>query len=794
MNLITKLLAILFFVSFISCKNYDQSGTAINGSNNFNDEWEFSKDGNSEVDSSFFSHKNKLSWEKVTIPHTAQLEPLVIKGDQWQGICYYRKFFKLDKNAEGKHIALKFDGAMQIAEVYLNGQKIKTNYGGYLPFYIDISDIALFDKENCIVVRLDNRDNPTVPPGKPIKLLDFSYYSGIYRNVWLIVKDKIHITDPFEVDKIAGGGVFITFPEVRTDSAKINVQIDVNNSGSENTDVYIETTVLDKDGKVISTAISNQVVNAKTSNVFKNKLHISSPKLWSPDFPYLYTLKLSVIKDKKQIGNEVHQFGIRSFNISAKDGLILNGTKIRLRGTNRHQEYPYIGNAISDNSNYRDAYKIKQAGFNFVRLSHYPHSESFLNACDELGILVMDAIPGWQFFGDSIFQENSISDVRKMIRRDRNHPSVIIWETSLNESQMTKDYMQKAHNAAHEEFPGINVYTSGWVDDVFDVFIPARQHAKPPSYWNNYTKEKPLLIAEYGDWEYYAQNAGFNQAAFKDLSEDERNSRQLRGFGQKRLLQQALNYQESYNDNLNGKSLGDANWLMFDYNRGYAPDIEASGIMDIFRLPKFAFYFYQSQANIIENQSNDFNKPMIYIANYYNDPSFPEIKIFSNCDEVELLLNGNSIEKRKPDTDRNSTNLVHPPFTFKLKDFIPGKLEAVGYIKGKEAVRTQQQTPGNASGIKLWIDESGKKLEKNCNDIVFLYAAIVDQKGTIIPEATNRVSFSIEGDAILVGNNPIEAEAGIASILIKAGKKGGKIKLSAASDGLKSTELLINIE
>jgi beta-galactosidase len=218
---------------------------------------------------------------------------------------------------------------------------------------------------------------------------------------------------------------------------------------------------------------------------------------------------------------------------------------------------------------------------------------------------------------------------------------------------------------------------------------------------------------------------------------------------------------------------------MFDYNRGYAPDIEASGIMDIFRLPKFAFYFYQSQADIIENQLNDFNKPMIYIANYYNDPSFPEIKIFSNCDEVELLLNGKSIEKRKPDTDRNSTNLAHPPFTFKLKDFIPGKLEAVGYIKGKEAVRTQQQTPSNASGIKLWIDESGKKLAKGCNDIVFLYAAIVDQKGTIIPEAKNRVNFLIEGDAISVGNNPSEA---------------GKIKVSATCDGLKSTDLLLNIE
>ncbi len=785
-----QLIPIVIILFQLSCKNVLHTSQTEPANKLFNDNWEFVKDINVKIDSSLFLKENNNNWQKVELPHTAQIEPLVIKGAQWQGICYYRKFFQLPTESKGQHIAIKFEGAMQVAEVYLNNKLVKTNFGGYLPFYIDITDIIDFENENCLVVKLDNRNNPNVPPGKPVEDLDFNIYSGIYRNVWLLVTDKLHISDPIDANKIAGGGVFITFPEVNNDLAKINVDVDVKNDHNEKSNASIEAILIDKKGQTVEkTSSSAQEIQANQSTVFQAKFEIKSPNLWSPDSPYLYSLKINVLKDGRIVDSQTQPVGLRSFGFSAKNGFILNGKKLKLRGTNRHQEYPYIGYALSDNANYRDAYKIKQAGFNFVRLSHYPQTESFISACDELGILVMDAIPGWQFFGDSTFQDNAIQDVRKMIRRDRNHPSIIIWEASLNESGMNKEFMQKANNAVHEEYPGKDVYTSGWIDDVYDIFIPARQHSKPPYYWNKYDKNKPLLVAEYGDWEYYAQNAGFNQKEFKNLSEEQRTSRQLRGFGQKRLLQQAINYQESHNDNLNGNAVGDANWLMFDYNRGYAPDIESSGIMDIFRLPKFAWYFYKSQINIDKNEPTDFNKPMIFISNFYNDPSFLEIKVYSNCSEVELLLNGKTVEKRKPDIDKNSTNLTHPPFTFKLKDFVPGELQAKGYLNGNVVVSAIRRTPLNAVGIKLWIDESGKQIEKASNDIVFLHAAIIDVNGTIIPDAVNNILFSVNGDATLVGVNPIEAEAGIASILLKAGKNGGEIKISASSEGLKLGEL-----
>lgn len=769
-------------------------GEYVKGRNSFNKGWEFVKDVRIPVDE-LINHKDKnFLWEKVSLPHTANIEPLVIKGDQWQGTCVYRKYFSLSKDLSDKHLGLYFEGAMQVAEVFMNGKLLYTNMGGYLPFYVDITKDVEFGADNCLLVKLNNEDNPVVPPGKSLKVLDFNIYSGIYRNVWLDVKDPLHISNEMEVDHIAAGGVFVTYSNVSEESAKVHVQVDVKNDLSTEKEVKIQLELIDESDAVIGSSSQIQVIKSNSTAILNVDIEVKQPKLWSPDSPSLYTVKLKLLSKGEELDSKDVKVGIRTFSITAQDGFTINGNSLYLRGTNRHQEYPYVGYAISDNANYRDAWKIKMAGFNIVRLSHYPQSKAFLNACDELGILVMDAIPGWQFFGDEEFQKNAIQDVRKMVRVDRNHPSVIMWESSLNESAMSQTFMEKSHEAVHEEYPGTDVYTCGWTDFAYDVFNPARQHAKPPYYWNEYEKDKPFFIAEYGDWEYYAQNAGFNQKAFQDLSDEERNSRQLRAYGQKRLAQQALNYQEAHNSNLQGKAIGDANWLMFDYNRGYAPDLESSGIMDIFRLPKFAYYFYQSQTNIGESKLKQFSEPMVFIANYYNDPSFLNVKVYSNCEEVELWVNGKSAGKQKPDQDKNSTHLAHPPFSFHLSSFTPGQLVAKGYVDGKVVSEAVHKTPGEALALKLWIDESGKKLASGCNDLVFVHAAVVDKEGNILPLAENSVQFFVDGAAEIIGANPINAEAGIATALVKAGELSGDIVLKVVSDDLLDGTLEVHVE
>ncbi|MEP7092472.1 MAG: glycoside hydrolase family 2 TIM barrel-domain containing protein, partial [Flavobacterium sp.] len=553
--------------------------------------------------------------------------------------------------------------------------------------------------------------------------------------------------------------------------------------------VYINSKYNSDDGKV------NFNIKSNSDLALTQKISVKNPKLWSIYNPNLYRLEVRIISDKKIIDSYSEKIGIRKSELKA-DGYYLNDEKLYITGTNEHQEYPYLGYAISDEAQYRDAVKIKNAGFDFVRLSHYPHSEAFLNACDELGILVMNSLTGWQFFGNETFQKNAYQDIRDMARRDRNHPSIIFWEASLNETDMSKEFMKEATKTLKEELPFDHNYSASWIDNGnYDLFIPARQHAKAPDYWTKYNKgNRKIFIAEYGDWEYYAQNAGFNQTQFANLKENERTSRQLRGDGEKRLLQQAYNFQEASNSNRKGaQTIGEANWVMFDYNRGYSPDLESSGISDIFRIPKFAYFFYQSQrdANVVLDKKL-FSGPVVSIANNWTAESPLNVTVYSNCDEVALYLNDVLTAKQKAIIDSNNDKLEHAPFIFKINEFKVGTLRAEGFIDGKKVASAVVKTPETASKINLSYDISSKAINPEFPDMVFVYAKITDANGTIILTATNEVTFAVsEGNAELIGQNPIKAEAGIATIILKTKNLKKKITLKATSEKLQNNTITI---
>lgn len=757
----------------------------------FNNDWKFKRCESSDDTIDVYKEidYNDETWENTTLPHTPRIEPLVV-NDQWQGICWYRKYFILENIYKEKKVYIEVEAAMQIADIWVNGNYKTTHYGGYLPFTIDITADIFFNKKNVISIRLDNRDNPEIPPGKPLKELDFCIYGGLYRNVKMHITDMLHITDAVYANKVAGGGIFVQYPLVTNEHAQIWVQTHIINENRENRKCKIVTKLFDDSDNLIAEKVRKEVsLDSMENKNIVQIIDVQRPKLWHPNSPNLYELHSIIYQDDKIVDKIVTRIGIRHISFSASEGFRINGNKFYLRGTNRHQEYPYIGYALSDNAHYRDALKIKQAGFDFIRLSHYPHAEAFMDACDELGILVMDAIPGWQFFGNKLFQQRSYQDCRDMIRRDRNHPSVVLWEVSLNESNMTREFMENTHRIAHEEYPGDQCYTCGWQDYAYDVFIPARQHAKAPDYWKKYNKDKPIFIAEYGDWEYYAQDAGCNQNEFKNLSPEERNSRQLRGFGEKRLLQQALNYQEAFNDNLASPAVGCANWLIFDYNRGYANDIEASGIMDIFRIPKFAYYFYMSQRgpNILINHPR-VSSPMIFIANCWADNSDLHVKVFSNCEQVILLLNGEEIAIQNQDCDMYSNNLMYSPFIFKVNKFQAGGLEAIGFIEGKRVVSHRVTTPLKPHTIRLTAACEGVRPEIGKKDVFFVYASVIDENGTLVYYASNSITFELSGTGRLIGHNPVEAEAGIASIIVETQGEEGIVEIGAISPDLSALE------
>lgn len=591
------------------------------------------------------------------------------------------------------------------------------------------------------------------------------------------------------------GGVLVHFDSISERKATANVKIHFRNDSKETKRIAAKIQLESPSGKSTSKTLETVEIESNSDYEFITEIEVDQAELWDIHSPKLYQVEAQLLEEDVVLDTKKLRTGIRDIQLN-EDGFFLNGEQLFINGTNRHQEYPYVGYAISDEANYRDAVKIKSAGFDLVRLSHYPQTEAFLNACDELGLLVMNCISGWQFFGGEEFQENAFQEIQDFARRDRHHPSIVFWENSLNESGMTDEFMEKANAILKAELPYEDTYSAGWIDHPsYDLYIPARQHGEAPAYWNDYEKNgRKIFIAEYGDWEYYAQNAGFNQTAFENLSEEERTSRQFRGDGERRLLQQAFNYQEAFNSDLKGKNtIGHANWLMFDYNRGYADDLESSGISDIFRIPKFAHYFYNSQRSPDITYASPLEAgPMVFIANYWTADSPLEVRVFSNCDEVALYLNGDLISRQKPTRNEFSSELPHPPFEFNLSEFEAGTLKAVGIIDGKEITSHEVATPSEAKEINLKMDTSGIEISHDGSDILFLYAEIMDAEGNLVSNFEKEISFSIESDsAELIGQNPMKAEAGIASILLKTKTHLNAINVTAKAEGLKSDSLIV---
>ncbi len=739
---------------------------------------------------------DNAEWETANLPHTVRLEPRDVSGGRnYQGLCWYKKSFAAQPGWKDRIVYLKFQGAMQVADVWLNNVHLTTHYGGYIPFTLDISKSLRLDRQNTLVVRLDNRDNPEVPPGKPQGELDFCYFGGLYRGVDLEVRDRLHITDPILANKIAGGGIFVTFPTVGPAESTIRIQTEVANEHSEEQSCKIEHRLVEPDGSVVASGVSEVSVRSRESQTVTQEIRVPSPKLWHPEDPHLYLLHTSVTVAGKVADEEVTRIGIRSICFDKDRGLLINGQPFFSIGANRHQDHPYVGYALPRSAHYRDAYKLREAGFTSYR-SHYPQDPGFMDACDELGILAIVSNPGWQFLGDDVFKKRVFQDARDMIRRDRNHPSVVIWEAALNESN-NGPVASELYRIVHEEYPGPACYTAGdpirqKVDDFpgWDVEYVGGRHEKPA---------KPGWVREWGD-------------QVDNWVDQQGRVRVARSWGEMPMLVQATSHMVSL-DRIyehDSKPAGADLWAGIDASRGYHHQPFLGAPLDMFRLPKFGYYMFQSQRPSRGSSSRVGSGPMVFIANFATFHSPTTVTVFSNCEQVRLTQNGTVVAMQPPDS---GYRIAHPPFTFKVGDFSPtrsmlfanpmtqsgltapvGELLAEGLIDGKVVASHTVRSPGVPICLHLRADTCGIDPVADGSDWVRVYAHICDARGESYPYSDDLVSFSVSGEGMMIGDeeisaNPVRAEAGIATALVQMSRKPGKVTVRASSPALKDAEL-----
>ncbi|MGH8853356.1 MAG: glycoside hydrolase family 2 TIM barrel-domain containing protein [Telluria sp.] len=749
---------------FALCAHAHASSTSLNQS------WQFHRDDSRQLTSA--DQVPPGAWSQVNLPHAARLEPRV-PTDPWQGTVFYKKRLKASLRP-GERAILRFEGVMNVADVWLNGKHLGQHLGGYLPFAFDITETLRMDGANELVVRANNEDNTVTGP-KPLKQLDYIQHGGMYRGVSLVIKPAVHITDEMVSDTPGGGGVFVSYPRADKAAAVVQVKTEISNTSSREQLVTLRHTLAWK-GRQVAQAGQQLRLAAGERRHVTLPIQLGQPKLWSPKTPNLYQLTSTV---RAAGGDDVVTTRIGVRRLAFEGGrLLLNGEPLTLRGVNRHQEYPYLGYALSPQADYRDALLIKKYGFDYVRLSHYPQSPAFMAAADELGLMVVPGIPGWQFYHpDPAFSRQAVRTCADMVRRDRNHPSVLAWECSLNETQMPAALVQALHDTVHAEYPGDQAYSAGWVPQTYDIYLQARQHRIGSKHK---LPAKPLIVSEYGDWEYYAMNAGFNQGAWADLKPADRSSRQALGRGEARLLQQARNVAEAHDDNATTPAFADGYWVMFDYARGYAPDLEESGVMSIERLPKFSAEFFRSQRGAQEGSPRWGGGPMVFIASHWQADSAPRVRVFSNAEEVELRLNGKPVGRLTSGPSGTHPHLAHPPLEFDTGGFAPGELVALAYSGGRVVAEHRVRTPGAPARLVLAIDDLGVPPAKG--DLVFARARLVDAAGTTVPGSGQQVRFAAGEGTEIVGSRVVETEAGIASVLVRV--QGPRIKLGAQAGAL----------
>ena len=746
---------------------------------------------------------NDKEWDLVSLPDGIEYVPSEASGCvNYQGEVWYRKHFTPEETWKGKQLFLHFEAIMGKAKVWINGTLVNEHYGGFLPVIANVTEYINYKEDNVIAVWADNSNDPSYPPGKPQDMLDFTYSGGIYRDCWMIVHNKVFITDPNYENEIAGGGLFVSFGHISQSQAEIRLDAHVRNSSNTYFSGKIEYQLFDKDNRRVCQASKAFSVSKGKARNTSLTIKVEKPELWEPDSPYLYQLHV-LLKDKSGhiVDGYRKRIGIRSIEFKGKDGFWLNGKPYPypLIGANRHQDFAIIGNALSNSLHWRDAKKLRDAGLRVIRNAHYPQDPAFMDACDELGLFVIVNTPGWQFWNkELIFAQRVYSDIRNMVRRDRNHPSVWMWEPILNETWYPEDFAKNVVDILHEEYPypycyaGCDVTAKG--HEYFPIHFTHPLNGAGGAF--NTSKMDPKIA-------YFTREWGDN---VDDWNSHNSPSRVNRAWGEIPMQVQAQGYAKTdykytcydvlYRNTR--QHMGGCLWHSFDHQRGYHPDPFYGGIMDAFRQPKLSYYMFCAQRPVEKNNRLIAeNGPMVFIANAMTPFSPKDVTVYSNCDEVRLTYckNGKQFIYKKEKTDEG---MPSPIITFKdVWDVMYDKqlarknkheesyLLAEGIVDGKVVATHKVMPARRPSKIILWADNEGTETIADGSDLITVIAAIADENGNIKRLNNYHIKFEIEGPGELVASketftNPREVQWGTAPILVRAKAQTGNIKIKAS--------------
>ena len=705
-------------------------------------------------------------FDRVVVPHTNVGLPWHGFDDKtYEFVSLYRRRFKLPPSARGQRVYVDFEGVMTASTVWINGQRLGEYKGGYTPFSFELTPHLNFEGENLLAVDVDSSERPDIPPfGNRI---DYLTFGGIYREVALRIVPAIYIENIFAQPK-----------NVLSEHPSLDVQCFVQRlEPLQHAPLTLEAVLLDG-ANTIAEATQPVPPSDPTSEPLSYTLEfapLSGIQLWDLANPHLYSVRVRLLVSGRVLDEYTRRIGFREAQFT-DHGFELNGKVIKLRGLDRHQTFPFVGQAMPARVQRQDAYILrKQLHCNIVRTSHYPQSRQFLDACDELGLLVLEEIPGWQYIGDQAWQDLSVDNVSRMIRRDWNHPSIVLWGVRINESRDNHDFYTRTNAVAHKLDPsrqtgGIRYFQeSEFLEDVFtmnDFGWPL----KPPNH-------PRYLNTEFVGHTYPVKTIDDNVRQREHTIRHARVHDQLAS---------------------NPQYAGGIGWCAFDYNThsdfGAGDRICYHGVVDMFREPKPAAGFYKSQCDPDEEIVLE---PAFHWAAGDEALRFTVAMVCSNCDHLKLYVKGKSDWDLIAEADPDRVQFAHlryAPFSIDLTKAQHewGDLRIDGYLKGQQVVSKTYSGRGVDQKFSVRADDA--ELSADGADSTRVVFRVTDEFGAIRPYANDPIALSLEGPAEIIGDNPFALIGGTGAIWIRAKEEPGTVRLTAKHPRLGSQAIAVQMQ